>query len=182
MKTTISLGIFFFLFITSGCATLTSDIEVEGRTDPMVELITYETYAWIEPDHALYDPEGRWEAQSVDINAEVKWLVDRELRSLNMIEVKGDQVEPDLYVTFTIRSDLSNFELQTQPYFLRNKEEYSPKAELSVVLVDGVTGFIAWVGKATANVTAQPKAKQLRKRLDYTVYKLFELYPVINQK
>jgi len=181
MKTKI-ISILFLLFITSGCATLTSDIEIEARTDPMVELIDYKTYVWIEPEHTMYDPEGKWEAQSVDINAEVKWLIDRELRSMNMIEVRDDKVEPDMYVTFTIRADLSNFELQTQPYFLRNKEEYSPKGEISIVLVDGVTGFIAWVGKATANVTIQPKAKHLRKRLDYTVYKLFELYPVVNQK
>ena len=182
MKITILISFIVFLFITSGCATLTSDIEVEARSDPMTDLVLYKTYAWIEPVHTVYDPKGSWEAQRVNINSELKWFINRELRSLKMIEVKEDNIEPDMYVTFTIRADLSNWELQSQPYFSRGKEVYSPRGELSIILVDGITGYIAWVGKATANVIVQPKEDELKKRFDYTVFKLFELYPVINQK
>ena len=118
-----------------------------------------------------------WKPLQLDIEQELKWLINRELRDIGMTEVT---VDPDMYVTFTIGIDMSDWELQKMPTENLEPSDSVPQGELYVILVDAVTGYLAWVGKAQANIKYQPIVEEVRQRLNFSVIKMFELYPVVN--
>ena len=160
-----------------GCTTVTHDIHVEARSDPMVDLSNYKTYAWQGLAAIENEPLAMWKPLQLDIEQELKWLINRELRDIGMTEVT---VDPDMYVTFTIGIDMSDWELQKMPTENLEPRDSVPQGELYVILVDAVTGYLAWVGKAQANIKYQPIVEEVRQRLNFSVIKMFELYPVVN--
>ena len=86
----------FTVFITS-CATITGDIEVESHVDPDIDLNIYKSYAWVGSAKILFDPVGQWEQPTLDTDEEVKFNINRELRSKGLYEAEK---EPDLLVAF----------------------------------------------------------------------------------
>ena len=161
-----------FLFITGCASTLTQDIEVDAEADPKANLAGYKTYAWLGSAAILHDPRGKWEPPAFDADAEVKFLIDRELRNRGIKEVG---VNPDLIVGFAAGIDMEALEL------VENKEsklqvlENVPKGALIVVLIDGATGIPVWAGAAQGNVQQEISSDDVRKRLDYAVTQMFKL-------
>ena len=161
-----------FLFLTACASTLTQDIEVDAEADPKANLAGYKTYAWLGSAAILYDPQGKWEPPAFDADAEIKFLIDRELRNRGIKEVA---VNPDLIVGFAAGIDMEALELVESKETKLEVLENVPKGALVVVLLDGATGIPVWAGAARGNVQQEISSDDVRKRLDYAVTRMFKL-------
>ena len=85
----LSIGVIVLLGV--GCGTATKDIKVDSETRSGADLVGYKTYAWIGSAQIVNDPRGQWEPPPLDADAEIRWLIDRELRkraaTLSMVEI-----------------------------------------------------------------------------------------------
>jgi len=152
--------------ILSGCASLTKDIRVETETAPGVDLSAYQTYGWLLSAEVVNDPQGNWEPPGFDADAELRILINRELRTRGLREVTA---RPDLLVAFAAGINMEVFELNMQP----GKEMYTltntPRGALVVVMIDPATRSPVWAGSAAGDVKAGRPAEEIRQRLAYAV-------------
>jgi hypothetical protein len=161
--------------LLAGCASVpTKDIVVGAQADPKANFSGYKTYAWLGAAAIINDPYGQWEPPTFDADAEIKFLIDRELRKRGMSQHSAD---PDLIVAFAAGIDMNALELQVDPETKINTLENVPKGGLVIALVDGESGFVIWMGVATADVLERPDAKTVKARLDYAVTQLFRKLP-----
>ena len=88
--------LFFFagvLTLIAGCMTVpTKDIKVDAQADPKANFSGYKSYAWLGSAAIVNDAFGQWEPPNFDADAEIKYLIDRELRKRGMSE---DSANPD---------------------------------------------------------------------------------------
>ncbi len=159
------------ILLGAGCATVTKDIKVDAETNPGVDLAGYKTYAWIGSAQIINDPRGQWEPPQLDADAEIRWLVDRELRKMGMTEVN---VNPDLLVGFAAGINMEALELAKEPNEETGMLQKVPKGALVVVLADATTRVPVWLGTATADVQDKPTVEVAKKRLDYAVTQMFK--------
>ena len=163
------------VMLFSGCAsTPTKDIAVAAQADPKVNFSGYKTYAWLGAAAILHDIYGQWEPPEFDADAEIKYLIDRELRKRGMLENSSD---PDLIVVFAAGIDMDALELKVDPETKINTLENVPRGGLVIALVDGESGFAIWAGVATADIQERPDTKMAKARLDYAVTQLFRKLP-----
>jgi len=162
------------VFFTVGCASITEDILVETDTHPKANLKGYETFTWVSSAEIVYDPQGQWELPQFDTDAEILWLIRRELRRRGMTEVN---VNPDLLAGFATGVNMAALKLQKNPETRLETLENVPKAALVVVLIDSQTGLPVWVGKATGELQEEATNEVVRKRLDYAVKQMFKKMP-----
>ena len=163
------------LMLLGGCAsTMTGDIEVATEANPEVDLAGYKTYSWIGSAAILNDPEGRWEPPDFDADAELIFLINRELRAQGMSETR---VDPDLLVFYGAGIDMASVDIKIDP--ATDTEEFSnvPRGALLVVLVDSETEAALWGGVATAEIKQDPDPEVVRKRLDYAIRTMFQRFP-----
>jgi len=161
------------IIITSSCATLTSDIEVETQADPDVDLNSYKTYAWAGSAQIVFDPVGQWEQPTLDTDEEVRFAVNRELRNHGLNQVGNN---PDLLVAFAAGVDMTVLELKEDPKHDKKILTNVPKAALVIALVDANTGYVVWSGYAVGNAQQQQTIDNIRARIDYAVSKIFNSY------
>ena len=101
------------LILLTGCASsVTKDIMIDAEADPKANFTGYTSYTWLGSAAIVYDPEGKWEPPQFDADAEIKFLIDRELRKRGMNE---DSVNPDLIVAFAAGIDMSSMEFDIDP-------------------------------------------------------------------
>ena len=163
----------FMLF--SGCASVpTKDIEVDAQADPKADFSGYKTYAWLGSAAIVNDPYGQWEPPGFDADSEIKYLIDRELRRRGMSENSAD---PDLIVVFAAGVDMDAFEWKVDPETNIDLLENVPRGGLLVLLLDSDSGFVIWVGVATAEVQESPDKLTVKARLDYAVTQLLKKLP-----
>lgn len=160
------------LFLTACASPLTQDIEVDAEADPKANLAGYKTYAWLGSAAILYDPKGKWEPPEFDADAEIKFLIDRELRKRGMQEVA---VNPDMIVGYAAGIDMEALQLVEDKESKIQMLENVPSGSLVVVLIDGSTGNAVWAGAAVADVQQEISSDDVRKRLDYAVTQMFKL-------
>ncbi len=161
--------------LLAGCASVpTKDIVVGTQADPKANFNGYKTYAWLGAAAIINDPYGQWEPPTFDADAEIKFLIDRELRKHGKSQNSAD---PDLIVAFGAGIDMEALELQVDPETKINTLENVPKGGLVIALVDGESGFVIWMGVATADVLERPDAKTVKARLDYAVTQLLRKLP-----
>ena len=170
-KIYITLTALLFL-VTTACSTLTQDIEVDAEADPKANLAGYKTYAWLGSAAILYDPRGKWEPPEFDADAEIKFLIDRELRKRGIKEVA---VNPDMIVGFAAGIDMEALELVEDKESKLQMLKNVPKGSLVIVLIDGASGNPVWASAAVANVQQEISSDDVRKRLDYAVTQMFKL-------
>ncbi len=163
------------LMVIAGCTSApTRDIQVDAEADPKANFNGYKTYAWLGSAGIVNDPYGQWEPPAFDADAEIKYLIDRELRKRGMSE---SSAAPDLFVAFAAGIDMNALELKVDPGTNMDILTNVPKGALLVMLVDGDSGFVIWVGAATADVQERPDTQTVKKRLDYAVTKLLKKLP-----
>ena len=68
-------------------------------------------------------------------------------------------------------------ELKVDPEAKSMTLENVPRGGLLIALVDSESGFVIWMGVATADVLERPDAKMVKARLDYAVTQLFQKLP-----
>lgn len=173
-KTRLLIGYISLIFIF-GCASVpTKDIQIDAQSDPKANFSGYETYAWLGAAAIVNDPYGQWEPPQFDADAEIIFLIDRELRKRGMTEHTTD---PDLIVAFAAGIDLEALGLKTNPDTQSVLLKNVPQGGLAVVLADSQTGFAVWVGTAIAQLQENPDTKTVKARLDYAVTQMFKKLP-----
>jgi len=173
-KTMLLVYPLWLLLLLAGCASVTKDIRVDAEVDPKVDLTGYKTYAWLGSAQIVVDTIGKWEPPGFDADAEVKWLIDRELRARNVSRVDDN---PDMFVAYVAGIDMDALELKVDPETRREMLDSVPKGALAVVFIDAASGKPVWVGVATADIQETPTDEVVRKRLDYAVKEMFRLLP-----
>jgi uncharacterized protein YceK len=163
------------VMLLSGCASIpTKDIEVDAQADPKANFSGYKTYTWLGAAAIINDPHGQWEPPAFDSDAEIKYLIDRELRKRGMSQSSAD---PDLIVAFAAGIDMDALELKVEPKTRIASLENVPRGGLVIALVDSKSGFVIWLGVATADVQMNLDSTMVKARLDYAVTELFMKLP-----
>jgi hypothetical protein len=162
------------LLLLAGCAnSVTKDIVVETEADPKISFAGYSTYSWLGSASIVYDPEGQWEPPQFDADAEIKFLIDRELRKAGMTEAAAN---PDMIVAFAAGIDMSLMEIKIDPESNLSSLENVPMGALTVILIDATTGLATWGGIATGEVQQSPDQETTRQRLDFAVSSMFKKF------
>ena len=165
------------VMLLSSCApTPTKDIVVDVQADPKANLSGYKTYAWFGAAAIVNDHYGQWELPAFDADAEIKYLIDRELRKRGMLQ-SSPLVYPDVIVAFAAGIDMDALELKVDPKSKIETLANVPRGGLVIALIDGESGFVIWAGVATAEIQQSPNAKTVKARLDYAVTQLFQKLP-----
>ncbi|BCS95215.1 hypothetical protein DSLASN_08470 [Desulfoluna limicola] len=168
------LFVIAFIFL-AGCTTApVSDIKLKSKADPKVNFNGYNTFAWLGSASILNDPEGKWEPPGFDADAEIKFLIDRELRKRGMSKSSAN---PDLLVAFAAGVDMDALDLMVDPETHSEIQENLPKGGLLIAFVDPDTGFVIWLGMAKAEVQQGIDGLTIKARLDYAVTKLLKKIP-----
>lgn len=168
-----SLVLLAAAIVTTSCTTLTGDIEIETHANPEVDFNTYKTYAWAGSAQIVFDPIGQWEQPTLDMDEEVRFVINRELRARNINQV---EVQPDLLVAFAAGIDTTILELKDDPNSDKKVLTNIPKAALVIALTDARTGYTVWLGYAEADVQPQQTIENIRARIDYAVSEIFKPY------
>lgn len=167
------IAAFIVISITSSCATLTEDIEVESHANPDINYDIYRTYAWAGSAQIIYDPIGQWEQPTLDMDEEVRFVVNRELRNYGIYQVEHN---PDLLVAFAAGIDTTALELKEDPNSDKKILTNVPKAALVIALIDTNTRYVVWLGYAVGDVQQQQSVENIRARIDYAVKEIFKPY------
>jgi hypothetical protein len=161
--------------LLAGCSSIpTKDIQIDAEADPKADFSGYKSYAWLGSAAILSDIHGQWEPPEFDADAEVKYLIDRELRERGMLQSTTD---PDLIIGFAAGIDMDALGLKENPDSDILDLKNVPQGGLLVVLVDADSGFVIWAGIATGNAQEQPDTERAKGRLDYAVTELFKKLP-----
>jgi hypothetical protein len=161
-----------------GCATdKGAGIKVKTIVDPKASLSGYHSYAWSDQDAALKDPEHAWVPVNFDINQELQFLTDQELRQRGM-QFASETAEPDLYASFLV---VVNMDAQADAIRKRYGEAADLKnlheGGLVIALIDPRTEQPVWAGTATGQVKMNRTDAQAKELLGEAVHKIFETFP-----
>lgn len=154
------------------CASVpTDDIEFDAEGTPGFELGQYKSYAWLGSAQIVNDPQGEWEPDGLDADAEVRFLIDREMRSRGLVEVVR---EADLLVGFLAGIDMEALELTDMPDQELPVLEKTSRGALAIVFIDPHTRQPVWAGAALATINKDRSLHDVRARLDYAVTGIFK--------
>ncbi|MCG6887295.1 MAG: DUF4136 domain-containing protein [Proteobacteria bacterium] len=174
MKTYFAFLLTLFVLL-AGCATsVTKDISVKAEADPKARFSGYKTYAWLGSARIVEDADGTWEPPKYDADAEVKFLINTELRDRGMEEVTSN---PDLVVAFALGVDMDALKLKEDPKSKIKSLENVPQGALVVILVDAASGYVIWVGEAEAELQKNMDDKIATERLKYAITEMFKRIP-----
>jgi hypothetical protein len=170
------LAIATLLVFLSGCAStsVTKDIMVKTDVDSKANISGYKSYTWLGAAAIVFDEKGQWKAPQFNVDAEIKFLIDRELRAHGMSE---DAVNPDLIVAYAVGIDMDSMEIKTDPENDLEVLKNVPLGALTVILVDAQTGLAVWAGVAKAEIQDNPTIETSKKRLDFAVSEMFSKLP-----
>ena len=175
MKRNYALLFAAVVMLLAGCSSVpTKDITVDAHANPKANFSGYKTYAWLGSAAILNDAYGQWEPPAFDADAEVKYLIDRELRKRGMMQNSAD---PDVIIAFAAGIDMDALELQMDPQSKMENLANVPRGGLVIAMVDSDSEFVIWLGVATADIQEQPDAKTVKARLEYAVTQLLQLFP-----
>ena len=163
------------VMLLAGCSSVpTKDISVDVEVDPKANFRGYKTYAWLGAAEIVNDYYGQWEPPAFDADAEIKYLIDHELRKRGMSQNSAD---PDVIVAFAAGIDMDALGLKVDPKTKMGTLANVPRGGLAIALVDGESGFLIWLGVATANIQKNLDSKAVKARLDYAVTQLLRKLP-----
>lgn len=163
---------FLGAILLAGCATTDPafvDIDLMTEIHPRFDLSNYGSYAWQGNASLIYDPEGKWEPPSYDLDEEIKFLVDTELRSAGLVESSTD---PDLLASFAIAIQMEDLPFNRNPNEEMTVIENVPLGALVITLVDPELGYAVWAGLAVADIEEAPDNELSRRRIEYAVSNL----------
>jgi len=178
MKTIFTtLGLVLFLLLNA-CTTMNtsssnSDIKFETMTDPKANFKGYTSYMWLGSASILNDPDGQWVAPGFDANAEIKHLIDSELRSKDMTEASQ---KPDVLIGYALGINMSNIEYKQNSDKSFQTLEAAPKGALVILMVDAQTGVVIWASIARADIQGNT-GKMAKERLSYAVKSMIDSLP-----
>jgi Domain of unknown function (DUF4136) len=150
------------------------DIEVQAESDPKVNLSSYKSYAWLGAAGVINDRAGRWEPPTFDVDGEVRFQIDQNLRAKGLSESSSG---PEIAVAFSIGLDMEALKTVKIEGTNRGMIENVPQGALVVMLVDVATNMPIWVAAARAEVQEGADEATVKARIKYAVDTMFESYP-----
>jgi len=157
-----------------GCASFPKDdIEIEAQADPKTNFTGYKTYAILGSAEILNDPEGKWEPLGFDADAEIAFLINKELRKLGKSESSDN---PDMLVAYALGADTAMMKFKDDPETKVRILENVPQGALVIALMDPVTELVTWAAVAVGDLQNQGD-DIAKKRLNYTVTEMFKKLP-----
>ena len=159
------------LFLLAGCTQYAKDIRVKTEVGVNADLSAYKSYAWLDTISTLNDPGGKWQPPGVDIAADIKLLIDRELRKRGL---QLNTRNPDILVSFQLGANMQALKLIKSSKSKQDVLINVPDATLMVVLIDAASRNIIWISKAEAEIQQDRDAELVRKRIDYTITEMFK--------
>ncbi len=174
MKIALKTLLLLTLVILGACSSKYKDIEVDAQADPKISFEGYQSYAWLASSEIVYDPEGQWEPKGLDIDAEVRFVINDNLRKRDMIEVTEN---PDMLVVFAAGVDMMALGLKENPDTKEEMLTTVPQAGLVVGFIDADTGYLIWRGVAEAEAAGDRDLKETRQRIEYSIRKMFKKIP-----
>lgn len=175
MKPILPLLTLAFVILLSACTSApTRDITVDAEADPKASFSGFKTYAWLASAQIVYDPEGQWEPRNVDIDTEVQYMINVELRKRGIVEVNSN---PDMMVAYAAGVDMTTLGLKENPETKEKLIENIPGAALVVALIDTDTGYVIWVAEAVGELQQQADQATVRARIEYAIKEMFRLLP-----
>lgn len=163
------------LFLLSACTTIpTKDITINTDSDQQATFSKYKSYQWLAGAGIMSDPKGKWEPPGFDADAEITFLIDRELRKRGMIETS---MKPDLYVAYVLGVDMDALKLKENPETKISTLENVPGGALLLVVIDAQSTEAVWAGLATAELQKDMDMETRKKRLDYVISNMLKELP-----
>ena len=162
------------MLLASCASTPVKDIKFDAQADPKANFSGYKTYAWLGSAAIVNDALGQWEPPQFDADAEIKYLIDRELRKRGMSESANS---PDLVVVFAAGVDMDAIGLKVDPKTKITMLANVPRGGLVLAFIDSASGFVIWTGLASGEVQKNPDMQTVKARLDYVVTQLFKRIP-----
>ena len=171
--------LFLFLGMTfiTGCVTTDSDladIEFMNEVHPRFDLGNYGSYDWLVNASLVYDPAGKWVPPEFDMDEEIRFLIDTELRNHGLIQ-SGNK--PDLLASFGVAIQMDELPFNRDPDQEMPLVENVQQGALVITLTDPELGYAVWIGVAAADASAEPETELALKRLHYAVSSLLASLP-----
>jgi hypothetical protein len=158
-----------------GCtSTQFKDISIDSEANPKVELKGYDSYAWAGAAAVVRDPDREWTPVDLDVGAEIRHLVDRELRDKGLTQVATD---PDMLVIYGVGVDMKALENVEVDEENAARFEEVPKGGVLVVFIDPQSRQVIWAGAAEAEIMEKPDRELAKRRLDYAITKMLKGFP-----
>jgi hypothetical protein len=162
------------MLVITGCATAGHDIKATSVVDAKVNLAGYKTYNWLASAEVLNDPHGNWVPLNFDVDKEVRWLIDKQLREKKMTYAAGI---PDAYVVYVLGVDMDSQAEEIRKLFGEKADLSNLTAgSLLIVLIDSQTQQAIWAGAAVAQTQMNLADEMVRARLAAAVDKIFDHY------
>lgn len=169
------LGMLVLALVLGACANpLTKNINVDSQVSDTADFSAIKTYRWLASAQILNDPKGQWEPRGLDSDAEIRFLINRELRARGITEVDAN---PDVFVAYIGGVDMDSMEWQKDPKTDMQVLKAQPEGALAIVLVDAQTGDPVFGGVASDRVESEQTVENARIRLDYAVTQIFRRMP-----
>ena len=159
------------LCLLAGCAPYAKDIRVKTMIGHNANIYDYKSYIWLENISTLNDPSGKWQPSGLDIAGEIKFFIDRELRDHGL---HLSTTQPEISVSFQVGANMQSLQLKKDPKSKHAILINVPDASLMVILADTATQSIIWIGQAEAEIQQGHDAELVRKRIEYTITKMFK--------
>jgi len=177
MKKIITALTLTLLFALNACSTMNSssnsDIKFETDMDPKANFKGYKSYMWMGSASIMNDPERQWVAPGFDANAEIKLLIDNQLRSKGMSETSQN---PDVMIGYALGINMANIEYKENPEKSFKTLEAAPKGALIILMVDAQTGVVIWASSAKADIQGNT-GDTAKQRLGYAVKSMLGSLP-----
>lgn len=169
------LAVFALALVIGACANpLTKNINVDSQASASADFSAVKTYQWLAAAQILNDPSGQWEPRGFDADAEIRFLINRELRNRGITEVDSN---PDVFVAYVAGIDMDAMDWEVDPKTKLQVLSKQPEGALAVVFVNTTTGDPVWGAIASDNVEGTRSADDTRIRLDYAVTQMFKRLP-----
>ena len=171
----VALAMLSVAAVLNGCTNaLTSDIDIDSQAAPGFQVSAYKTYSWLAAAQILNDPDGQWEPRGFDADAQIQFLINRELRKHGTTEVSAN---PDLFVAYIAGVDMEALDLDEDAESELDMMKSSPQGALMILLIDASSGHAVWGAVATGEVEGRRSEDEARARLDYAVTQMLARLP-----
>jgi len=151
-----------------------TDIRVDSRTNPSFAMSELRTYAWLVDTAMVRDPDAEWTPGLKDVGAELRAMMDRELRLRGRSTV---DVMPDMFARLEFGVDMKATAMKVDGAAGSARFESRPTGGFQIVLVERITRQDVWAARAMGNVTENISPEDSRRRLTYAIREMFEGFP-----
>ena len=159
------------LLLLAACSSLNDDIRMATAKDSGVDLHTRRTYSWAATMGVVADSTGTWSRVGMDLNAELRAAVGRELRAAGYSEVHSGA---DVYLAMVVLGDRAEIEKVSHEPGAPNDPTILTEGGLLVEMIDAKTGKVLWRGGARSTAQKVHTDAEMTERINYAVVEMFK--------